>query len=171
MDLDKIKRQDLFTFIRYNMYSADMISFHLEHRFPKFLSGLGILLELIFEIFLYFVTIHIVILYMCTIYLNYDKGDLELLVNCLIQTIIYWWTIIMKLYFRRLQPKSLEDLIDFINLKYKTRSAIGKCYTSLVQSLTYSFTYSVRLYSISNGSTYCYGSHFKVLPVNILYQF
>ncbi|KNC30410.1 putative odorant receptor 83a [Lucilia cuprina] len=133
-----VKRKDLFSFIRYTMYYADMYSFHLERHLPHLLSGLGILVELIFELFLYFVTVHIVILYMCTIYLNYHKGDLELLVNCLIQTIIYWWTIIMKLYFRRIQPKRLEDLIDFINLNYKTRSAIGFTYVTMDGSLAMS---------------------------------
>ncbi|XP_023301661.2 odorant receptor 83a [Lucilia cuprina] len=133
-----VKRKDLFSFIRYTMYYADMYSFHLERHLPHLLSGLGILVELILELFLYFVTVHIVILYMCTIYLNYHKGDLELLVNCLIQTIIYWWTIIMKLYFRRIQPKRLEDLIDFINLNYKTRSAIGFTYVTMNGSLAMS---------------------------------
>ncbi|KAM7361415.1 odorant receptor 83a-like [Cochliomyia hominivorax] len=138
MDLAEEKRQDLFSFIRITMYSANMCSLHLERRFPYFLKYAGIFVEFLFELFLYFVTIHIVVLYMCTIYLNYDKGDLELLVNCLIQTIIYYWTITMKIYFRRIRPKSLENLIDFINLNYKTRSAIGFTYVTMDGSLAMS---------------------------------
>ncbi|KAM7362742.1 odorant receptor 83a-like [Cochliomyia hominivorax] len=126
-----IKRQDLFTIIRYTLYYAEMHSLHLEQRFPQRISFIGYLLELMWEIFLYFITIHIAILYMCTIYLNYYKGDLAFLVNCLMQTIIYLWAIFMKIYFRRLQPKLLEELIGFINLKYKTRSAIGFTYVTM----------------------------------------
>ena len=121
-----VKRQDLFGFIRCIMCYGIMFPLKLERYFPSILRYLAISLELICEIFLYFATIHIAILYMCTIYMNYDRGDLELLVNCLIQTIIYLWTILMKLYFRRLQPNRLQNLIDFINFKYSTRSAIGK---------------------------------------------
>ncbi|KAM7361414.1 odorant receptor 83a-like [Cochliomyia hominivorax] len=138
MVLEDIKRQDLFTFLRFTLCYANMYSLHLEKRLPRSLRFLGNSIELSVEIFLYFVIIHIMILYMCTIYLNYDKGDLELLVNCLMQTIIYLWTITMKLYFRRLKPKLLEDLIDFINLKYRTRSALGFTYVTMAGSLSMS---------------------------------
>ncbi|TMW48226.1 hypothetical protein DOY81_006697 [Sarcophaga bullata] len=133
-----IKRQDLFGFIRYIMCYGIMFPLDLKHYLPSNLKYLGIILEIICEIFLYFVTIHIAILYMCTIYMNYDRGDLELLVNCLIQTIIYFWTILMKLYFRRLQPKRLQNLIDFINFKYSTRSAIGFTYVTMDECLAMS---------------------------------
>lgn len=125
MDIDASKRQDLFKIIRITMYSAAMHPIHLEQHLPHYFHYLGIIIEMIYELFLYFVAIHIVILYICTIYLNYDEGNLELLVNCLMQTIIYIWTLSMKLYFRRLRPKKLFDIMDFINRKYKLRSAKG----------------------------------------------
>nr|AID61225.1 odorant receptor [Calliphora stygia] len=132
------ERQDLFKYIRRTMYCADMHPIHMERQLPHFSRNLGIWLEFSFEIFLYFVTTHIAILYICTMYLNYQQGDLELLVNSLMQTIIYLWTIVMKLYFRRWQPKSLKDLIDFINFKYKTRSAIGFTYVTMDDTLAMS---------------------------------
>lgn len=124
-----IERTDLFQFVRFIMYIAAMHPLHLEQYFHKFLRPLGSLLELLYEMFLYFVSTHIAILYICTIYISYKSAkelDLELLVNCLIQTIIYLWTIVMKFYFRRFRSNTLEELISMINLKYKTRSAIGK---------------------------------------------
>ncbi|KAM7361784.1 odorant receptor 83a-like [Cochliomyia hominivorax] len=131
MDSIKVKRQDLFKIIRRTMYFACMHPMDLKHQLPKFFSKLGSVLELIFELFLYFVSIHIVILYICTIYLNFDTGDLEFLVNCLMQTVIYLWTIAMKLYFRRLRPKTLKSLIDLISFRYKIRSAIGFSYVTM----------------------------------------
>ncbi|KAM7362731.1 odorant receptor 83a-like [Cochliomyia hominivorax] len=133
-----IKRQDLFSFIRRTMYYGDMYSLHLEKHFPSSLRVVGVTLQLILEIFQYFVVIHIMILYMCTIYMNYDKGDLDLLVICLMQTNVYWWAIFMKIYFRRLRSKALEDLIDFMNLKYKTHSEIGFTYVTMEDSLVMS---------------------------------
>lgn len=108
------------------MYWAAMYPLHLDRRLPHYICGLGLFVECFFELFLYLVSIHIAILYVCTIYFNYDSGDLELLVNCMIQTIIYVWTIVMKVYFRRLRPHHLEGMVDTINVEYRTRSAIGK---------------------------------------------
>ncbi|XP_065354556.1 odorant receptor 83a-like [Calliphora vicina] len=156
-----IKRRDLFNFIRLIRYCANMCSFHLERRFPDNLYDLGVLLDLILEVFLNFVVIHIVILYMCTIYLNYHNDDLELLVSSLMQTIIYLWTIIVKLYFRRLRPKRLEDLIDFINLKYKTRSAIGFTYVTMDDSWLMSVKWTKwYAYSCLIGTTF-----WLILPI------
>ncbi|KAM7361934.1 odorant receptor 83a-like [Cochliomyia hominivorax] len=138
MDLEDENRQDLFNFMRIPMYYANMYPLHLEKRFPGPLKIVGFLLELIYEIFLYFVTIHIVIFHIYTIYLNYNKRDLDLLVNCLMQVIIYSWVILMKLYFRHLRYKVLKDLIDFMNLKYKTRSAIGFTYVTMDDTLALS---------------------------------
>ncbi|KAM7361413.1 odorant receptor 83a-like [Cochliomyia hominivorax] len=140
-----LERQDLFSFIRFTLYYGEMFSLHLEQRFPPFLRILGASLELIYEIFLYFVAIHLAILYMFTIYFNYLKGDLTLLVNSLMQTNIFIWTIAMKLYFRRLRPKVLEDLVDFINLKYKPRSEIGFTHVTMDGSLALSNRF-IRVY-------------------------
>ncbi|XP_065372221.1 odorant receptor 83a-like [Calliphora vicina] len=171
-----IKRRDLFRFIRFIMYYAYMHSFHLERCLPENLYDLGVLLELIWEIFLYFVAIHIVILYMCTFYLNYHKGDLELLVNCVMQIIIYLWSIIVKVYFRRLQSKRLEDLIDFINLNYKTRSAIGFTYVTMDDSWLMAYNWTKRyVYCCFLGTTFwlilpiAYGD--RSLPLACWYPF
>lgn len=119
------KRRDLFQFIRRTMYWAAMYPLPLDRLLPRYIRGLGFFIEWTFELFLYLVSVHIAILYVCTIYLNYDSGDLELLVNCMIQTIIYIWTIVMKVYFRRIRTRRLQELVDTINSEYRTRSAIG----------------------------------------------
>ncbi|XP_073819858.1 odorant receptor 83a-like [Musca autumnalis] len=131
-------RRDLFQFIRRTMYWAAMYPLHLNQLLPQYICGLGLFVEWIYELFLYLVSIHIAILYVCTIYLNYDSGDLELLVNCMIQTIIYVWTIVMKVYFRRVRPHQLEGLVDTINSEYRTRSAIGFTYVTMDQCLNMS---------------------------------
>ncbi|XP_005189143.1 odorant receptor 83a [Musca domestica] len=128
-------RRDLFQFVRRTMYWAAMYPLHLDRRLPHYICGLGLFVECFFEMFLYLVSIQIAILYVCTIYLNYDSGDLELLVNCMIQTIIYVWTIVMKVYFRRVRPHHLEGMVDTINAEYRTRSAIGFTYVTMDQCL------------------------------------
>ncbi|XP_061391565.1 odorant receptor 83a [Musca vetustissima] len=128
-------RRDLLQFIRRTMYWAAMYPLHLDRRLPQYICGLGLFIEWLYELFLYLVSVHIAILYVCTIYLNYDSGDLELLVNCMIQTIIYVWTIVMKVYFRRVRPHHLEALVHTINSEYRTRSAIGFTYVTMDQCL------------------------------------
>uniref|UniRef100_A0A1I8NU41 Odorant receptor n=1 Tax=Stomoxys calcitrans TaxID=35570 RepID=A0A1I8NU41_STOCA len=132
------ERRDLFQHIRLTMYSAAMYPMHLERLLPQFICGMGLIVEWLLELFLYLVCIHIAVLYVCTLYLNFHSGDLELLVNCMIQTIIYIWTIAMKVYFRRMRPSLLEELVDSINLKYRTRSATGFTYVTMDQSLAMS---------------------------------
>ncbi|XP_075167250.1 odorant receptor 83a [Haematobia irritans] len=132
------KRRDLFQFVRRTMYWAAMYPLYLDRLLPRFVCGFGLILEWMFELFLYLVCIHIAVLYVCTIYLNFHSGDLELLVNCMIQTIIYVWTIVMKVYFRRGRSELLEELVESVNLEYRTRSAIGFTYVTMDQCLAMS---------------------------------
>ncbi|XP_068158139.1 odorant receptor 83a [Drosophila tropicalis] len=91
--------------------------------------------DLIYEAFNLIVSIHIAGLYICTIYINYGKGDLDFFVSCLIQTIIYMWTISMKLYFRRIRPNLLNEILQFMNEKYELRSAPGFTYVTMSGAL------------------------------------
>ncbi|KAH8310504.1 hypothetical protein KR044_001721, partial [Drosophila immigrans] len=131
------ERRDLFGFIRTTMRVASM--------YPWILAGDGTglnhlirLLDRIYEMFNYFVCVHLAALYICTIYIYYGQGDLEFLVNCLIQTIIYIWSILMKLYFRRFQPKLLNEIISSINGKHETRSAPGFTYVTSMGAFRHS---------------------------------
>ncbi|XP_073819856.1 odorant receptor 83a-like isoform X2 [Musca autumnalis] len=132
------ERQDLFQFMRRTMYWAAMYPLHLERFLPQRICSIGHLFELFYELFLYLVSIHIIILYVCTFYLNYHSGDLELLVNCMMQIIIYIWTLGMKLYFRRLRSDQLEELMETMNKQYRTRSAKGFTYVTMDQCLAMS---------------------------------
>ncbi|XP_034488060.1 odorant receptor 83a [Drosophila innubila] len=131
------KRRDLFGFIRSTMRVAAMHPWSLDNSssYPNYLIKI---VDLIYEIFNYFVCVHLVALYICTIYIYYDQGDLEFLVNCLIQTIIYIWSITMKLYFRRFRPKLLNEIIRSINEKHQTRSAPGFTYVNILGALRHS---------------------------------
>ncbi|ALC45946.1 Or83a [Drosophila busckii] len=133
---EQFSRRDLFSFVRNVMRVAGMHPLGAETGGTKsclhYLLGLC---DVIYELFNYFVCVHIECLYICTIYIYYSTGDLEFLVNCLIQTVIYLWTFAMKLYFRRIQPKLLKQLIEFINLKYCTRSAPGFTYVTMKGAL------------------------------------
>ncbi|KAH8417097.1 hypothetical protein KR222_003073 [Zaprionus bogoriensis] len=124
------ERRDLFGFIRYTMCVASMFPWTVEKK-GSLLIYLIRLLDLIYEIFNYFVCVHIAALYICTIHIFYGKGDLEFLVNCLIQTIIYIWSIAMKLYFRRFRPELLSEIIRSINEEYQVRSAPGFSYVTM----------------------------------------
>lgn len=146
IDHDEQKREDLFEFIRSTMCVAAMYPW-----IPKGKAQNGLLryplklLDLIYEFFNYFVCMHIAGLYICTIYINFDQGDLEFLVNCGLQTIIYIWAICMKLYFRRIRYNLLDETIEFINKKYQTRSAPGFTYVTMAGSIRYSNIWAKRL--------------------------
>lgn len=131
------KRRDLFGFIRSTMRVAAMYPWSSEDR-SSYLNYLINIADWIYEIFNYFVCVHLVALYICTMYIYYGQGDLEFLINCLIQTIIYIWSITMKLYFRRVRPKLLNEIIRSINEKHQTRSAPGFTYVTILGALRHS---------------------------------
>ncbi|XP_039495858.1 odorant receptor 83a [Drosophila santomea] len=128
------KRRDLFVFVRQTMCVAAM------YPFGYYVKGSGVLADLVrvcdmaYELLNYFVSVHIAGLYICTIYINYGQGDLDFFVNCLIQTIIYLWTIAMKLYFRRFRPALLNEILSNINDKYEPRSAVGFSFVTMGDS-------------------------------------
>lgn len=119
------ERRDLLKYIRFAMRLAAMYPLHLKCLLPRPICGFGHFIEWAIEVFLYLVCVHIAILYVCTMYVNYHSGDLEMFVNCLMQTLIYIWTITMKIYFRRLRPHLLQELVESINFGYRTRSDTG----------------------------------------------
>ncbi|SPP84356.1 odorant receptor 83a [Drosophila guanche] len=125
------KREDLFVFVRYTMCIAAMSPFGYSFKGSGLLVLMVRVLDWLYEIFNYFVSLHILGLYICTIYINYGQGDLDFFVNCMIQTIIYLWTITMKLYFRRFRPKLLYEIITIINEKYEPRSALGFSFVTM----------------------------------------
>ncbi|XP_017855535.1 PREDICTED: odorant receptor 83a [Drosophila arizonae] len=127
---EPIERRDLFTFIVSIMRMAAMFTLRTEYQ-NSYMHLLTTVLSWSYEIFTYFVCVHIEILFMCSLYIYYDEGDLEFLVNCLIQTIIYLWTITMKLYFRRFRYNMLNDIISTVNDKHQLRSAHGFTYVTV----------------------------------------
>ncbi|KAH8340737.1 hypothetical protein KR059_005551, partial [Drosophila kikkawai] len=133
-DKDKVKRRDLFVFVRQTMCIAAMYPFGYYLKGSGFLAYVVRVLDVLYELFNYFVSVHIAGLFICTIYINYGQGDLDFFVNCLIQTIIYIWTIAMKLYFRRLRPRLLDDILASINDKYEPRSAVGFSYVTMAEA-------------------------------------
>ncbi|EDV94761.1 odorant receptor 83a [Drosophila grimshawi] len=130
----QIERRDLFGFILLTMRVAAMypLSLRKENNCLNYLIRIA---DGIYEIFTLFVSVHIAALFIGTIYIYYGQGDLEFLVNCLLQTIIYTWTIAMKLYFRRVRPKLLTQIISFINDKHQLRSAPGFTYVTVRSAL------------------------------------
>ncbi|KAH8292240.1 hypothetical protein KR054_007551 [Drosophila jambulina] len=131
---DDAKRRDLFVFVRQTMCIAAMYPFGYYLKGSGFLAYVVRILDVLYELFNYFVSVHIAGLFICTIYINYGQGDLDFFVNCLIQTIIYLWTIAMKLYFRRLRPSLLDDILTAINDKYEPRSAAGFSYVTMAEA-------------------------------------
>jgi len=134
----KWKRRDLFGFIRTTLCVAAMYPWSRENHGNMFLKYFLKTFDLCYEIFNYFVCAHIAVLFICTIYIYYDKGDLEFIVNCFLQTIIYIWAIFMKLYFRRFHFKLLNEIISLINDKHQTRSARGFTYVTMESPIRYS---------------------------------
>lgn len=128
------ERRDLFSFIVSTMRVAAMHTLRTGYR-NSCLNLLITVFNWTYEIFTYFVCGHIALLFMCSIYIYYGQGDLEFLVNCLIQTIIYLWTITMKLYFRRFRHNLFNEMISIVNDKYQTRSAHGFTYVTARGSL------------------------------------
>lgn len=131
---EESQRRDLFVFILSTMRVAGMYPFRMGNQ-SSCLNFLLIVLNWIYEIFNYFVCMHIAILFIYTIYIYYGQGDLEFLVNCLIQTVIYLWTITMKLYFRRFRHKLLNEIISSVNEKHQIRSAYGFTYVTVTEAL------------------------------------
>ncbi|XP_017082078.1 odorant receptor 83a [Drosophila eugracilis] len=131
---DDSKRRDLFVFVRQTMCIAAMYPFGFYVKGPGCLAHLVRACDLFYEFFNYFVSVHIAGLFICTIYINYGQGDLDFFVNCLIQTIIYLWTIAMKLYFRRFRPGLLNAILANINENYEPRSAVGFSFVTMAGS-------------------------------------
>ncbi|KAI8043897.1 odorant receptor 83a [Drosophila gunungcola] len=133
-ETDGSKRRDLFVFVRKTMCIAAMYPFGFYVQGCGCLAYIVRVWDLFYELFNYFVSVHIAGLYICTIYINYGQGDLDFFVNCLIQTIIYLWTIAMKLYFRRIRPGLLHAILTNINDEYEPRSAVGFSYVTMAES-------------------------------------
>ncbi|XP_011203872.2 odorant receptor 83a [Bactrocera dorsalis] len=131
----RMQRRDMFRCIRWHLWFSAMYRLPLERYFPARLRFLAVTLDWTYELFLYSTLLHIDILFICTIYLNQDKGDLELLVNCIIQTVIYTWAIVAKVFFKRIQPKRVKELMRYLNEECRTRSAAGFTYVTFKESV------------------------------------
>ncbi|XP_054081729.1 odorant receptor 83a-like [Zeugodacus cucurbitae] len=129
-----MERRDMFRFMRCNLWFTAMYRLPLERYFPACLQCLAITLDWAYEVFLYLTLLHIDILFMCTIYLNKDKGDLELIVSCMIQTVIYTWAIVIKVFFKRIKPKRIRELMRYLNEDCRARSAAGFTYVTIKES-------------------------------------
>ncbi|XP_030374334.1 odorant receptor 83a [Scaptodrosophila lebanonensis] len=135
------QRRDLFKFIRYTMYVGGMYPLHYTRaNKPGIITQLLAIIDWFYEKFSYFVSIHLLVLYICTTAMTYSSGnaDLEGFVSCFMQTLIFTWTIAMQIYFRRVRPKLLNEIIEYINSKYQTRSAIGFSYVTMEGANKYS---------------------------------
>lgn len=128
------QRPDMFRLMRWNLCFAAMYRLPLERYFPACLRLLAITLDWIYELCLYSTMLHIDILFMYTLYLNKDKDDLELIVSCMIQTVIYTWAIVIKVFFKRVKPKRVEELMRYLNEECQTRSAPGFTYVTMKES-------------------------------------
>ncbi|XP_017478187.1 PREDICTED: odorant receptor 83a [Rhagoletis zephyria] len=102
---------------------------------------MAITLDWIYELFLYFTLLHIDILFICTIYRNQDKDDLELIVSCMLQAIIYTWALIIKIFFKRVQAKRLGYLMEYLNAESRMHSAAGFTYVTIKESAALSNTW------------------------------
>ncbi|XP_054747868.1 odorant receptor 83a-like [Anastrepha obliqua] len=136
-----VQRRDMFRFIRWNFWFTAMYRLPLERYFPTWLRHVAIILDWAYELFLYFTLLHIDILFMFTIYLNQEKGDLELIVSCMIQTVIYTWALVIKVFFKRIQSKRLQNLMEYLNNESQMHSAAGFTYVTMDDTAALSNTW------------------------------
>lgn len=66
------------------------------------------------------------VLFIFTIYFNYESGDLEFLISVGLQALLYLWTTIIKVVFRRVYLELVNGILDFVNEEYVIHSAVGK---------------------------------------------
>jgi len=123
-----VERRDLFGFVRFVMEFTAMYPLRerLQCYLPEGLHWLATFLDLFYEIFSLVANLHIGVLYLVTLYLYREKGDLEFSVHCLIQAIIYFWGFGMKILFRRIGHKQVKELIYKMNHEHPVRSSVGK---------------------------------------------
>ncbi|XP_011184142.1 odorant receptor 83a-like [Zeugodacus cucurbitae] len=125
------KRSDLFLYVRWLLFFSAIRPIPFDKHLPRRMHGHSVLVNVIWEIFLYLVVLHILVLFIITIYLNYDNGDLEFLISCGIQVLIYLWAILIKVTFRRIYPELVNGIVDFVNEEYVQHSALGFTYVTM----------------------------------------
>lgn len=120
------KRCDLFVYVRWLLFSFAVRPIPFDKVLPPSMHGYSALINVVLEIFLHFSVIHIFVLFICTIYFNYDNGDLEFLISSGIQVLLYFWAIVIKVAFRHIYPELVDGILDFVNEEYVLHSAVGK---------------------------------------------
>ncbi|XP_049303011.1 odorant receptor 83a-like [Bactrocera dorsalis] len=117
-------RCDLFRYMRWLLYITAIRPTPFEEFLPQRFHRYSVLLNWILDIFLDFMVLHMLVLFLCTIYFNYDNGDLEFLINVGIQTALYLWATIIKLIFRYVYPDLTNGILDYVNKEYIVHSAV-----------------------------------------------
>ncbi|XP_028896796.2 odorant receptor 83a-like [Zeugodacus cucurbitae] len=125
------KRCDLFLYVRWLLFFSAIRPIPFDEFLPRRMHGHSVLINVVLEIFLYLMVLHILVLFIITIYLKYDNGDLEFLISCGIQVLLYLWAILIKVTFRRIYPDLVNGIVDFVNEEYVVHSAFGFTYVTM----------------------------------------
>nr|UZH23392.1 odorant receptor 83a1 [Anastrepha ludens] len=133
--ISNVKRQDLFKFVRWLMWFTAFCSIPLENCLPRRLKDYSAHLNVALEIFLLLAVFHIFVLYIFTFYFNYENGDLEFLVSCSIEMLLYSWALSVKIYFRRIRPDLVCGIMEYVNREHITHSAVGFSYVTMKDCL------------------------------------
>lgn len=120
------KRCDLFRYVRWLLYVSAIRPIPFDKFLPRRFHRYSVPLNLILEIFLDLMVIHMLVLFIFTIYFNYESGDLEFLISVGLQALLYLWTTIIKVVFRRVYLELVNGILDFVNEEYVIHSAVGK---------------------------------------------
>ncbi|XP_049306492.1 odorant receptor 83a-like isoform X2 [Bactrocera dorsalis] len=117
-------RCDLFQYVRWLLYITAIRPIPFEEFLPTRFHRYSVLLNLILDIFLDLMLLHMLVLFLCTIYFNYDNGDLEFLISVGIQALLYFWVTFVKFIFRRVYPDLTNGILDYVNEEYIAHSAV-----------------------------------------------
>ncbi|XP_049306489.1 odorant receptor 83a isoform X2 [Bactrocera dorsalis] len=117
-------RCDLFRNVRWLLYITATRPIPFEEFLPTRFHRYSVLLNLILDVFLDLMLLHMLVLFLCSIYFNYDNGDLDFLMSMGVQALLYFYAIFIKLIFRRIYPDLTNEILDYFNEKYMVHSAV-----------------------------------------------
>ncbi|XP_036229332.2 odorant receptor 83a [Bactrocera oleae] len=143
--ISKEKRCDLFRYVRWLLYVSAIRPIPFDKFLPRRFHRYSVPLNLILEIFLDLMVIHMLVLFIFTIYFNYESGDLEFLISVGLQALLYLWTTIIKVVFRRVYLELVNGILDFVNEEYVIHSAVGFTYVTMKGCL-YQVNKGIRTY-------------------------
>lgn len=95
-----------------------------EKYLPKLFANLSGPINIIFFVFVNFVALHLAILYTITLYHNLQTGTLDEISASFTQTVIYFFTWYVILYFE-IYHKECASFVNFMNSNFRSRSAKG----------------------------------------------